>query len=63
MSDVFHTGKKLNLARTLRALRLKDIAAEFNVQEDTILKWQSRGVPKKFLPKLSHYFGVDEWVL
>jgi hypothetical protein len=62
MGDVFHTGKRLNMARTLRALRLKDIAAAFNVQEDTILKWQSRGVPKKYLAPLAHYFGVDEWV-
>lgn len=62
MGDVFDTGKKLNVARTLKALRLKDIAAKFNVQEDTILKWQNRGVPNKFLSALAHYFGVDEWI-
>jgi transcriptional regulator with XRE-family HTH domain len=62
VNNDFHTGKRLNKARKLRALRLKDIAAHFNVQEDTILKWQNRGVPKKFLPALAHYFGVDEWV-
>lgn len=62
MSNVFHTGKRLNMARDLRALRLKDLAAEFNVRDDTILKWQSRGVPKKHLPALAHFIGVDEWV-
>jgi hypothetical protein len=62
MSDVFHTGKRLLLARNLKSLTAKDIANEFNVLENTALKWQKRGVPDRSVPALANYFGVDEWV-
>lgn len=61
-SSVFHSGERLRLARDLKSLRAKDIAIEFNVGENTVLKWQKKGVPKRSLPALAYYFGVDEWV-
>jgi hypothetical protein len=62
MSNVFHTGKRLLLARNLKSLAIKDIANEFNVMGNTVQKWQKEGVPDRSVPTLANYFGVDEWV-
>lgn len=50
------------MARNLKSLAAKDIANEFNVGENTVLKWQNKGVPDRSLPAIANYFGVDEWL-
>jgi len=56
------SGIRLNLARELKGLRLKDIAPKFNVEYTTIQKWQLLGIPKKAYPGIAVLFGVEEWV-
>lgn len=56
------SGKRLNIARDLKSKRLKDMVDEFNVNAETIQKWQQRGIPKRKLENVADYFKVEEWV-
>jgi transcriptional regulator with XRE-family HTH domain len=56
------TGKRLQLARTLRNKHLIDIAEEFSLTISAVQKWQTDGIRPKRLDRLAHYFGVENWV-
>ena len=56
------SGKRLNIARNLKKIQLKDLAPNFKVSHLTIAKWQHRGIPKKSLSMVANYFLVEEWV-
>ena len=58
----FHSGKRLQIARQIKSLRLFDLADAFNVDVSTIQKWQGRRIPQKSIAAVSFYFNVEEWV-
>ena len=59
-AKIFHSGKRFRVVRKMRSLRHIDLAKEFNCMEDTIKKWQQRGVPKSKIMEVANYFDLPE---
>jgi len=60
--EYFSSGKRLQAARNIKRVRLKDLADAFNVGYPTIQKWQDRGIPDSAIEAVADYFKVKKWV-
>ncbi len=60
--DFFHSGKRLRTARIMKSLRHVDLSEEFHCQEDTIKKWQQRGIPRTRIIAVAGFFQVPKEV-
>ena len=58
----FSSGKRLQTARNIKRVRLKDLADAFNVGYPAIQKWQDRGIPDSAIEAVADYFKVKKWV-
>ena len=56
------SGERLRRAKEIKLLTRKDLANDFDISVAAIIKWQQRGIPKKWLAGIAKYFGVDQAV-
>jgi len=55
----FHSGKRLQILRSLQGMSLSRLAAEFNISSSVLMTWEDNGIPKASIEQCSHYFEVS----
>jgi len=59
-NQIFHSGVRLRVLRELKGLKEKELAEALSCKFDTILLWESKGVPGSKLKALLDFFEVSE---